>query len=66
MRGREQLLARASSSLRDLAIAARVDIHPVRLQSSLLAKQAKMRIKEECEILYCWVAFNQLDFRCFP
>ena len=53
----------AASSLRDLAIASRSDIDPLRLQSALLAKLALANDeREECEILYCWIAFNQLDY----
>ena len=55
-----------TSSLRELAIAARVDADSVRLQSALLARYAiGSHDKEDCEILYCWVAFNQLDYRSF-
>ena len=53
-------------SLRHLAIAARADIDPLRVQSALLAKRvAGYDDPEECEIIYCWVAFNQHDFRAF-
>ena len=56
----------AASSLRDLALAARADANPVKLQSALLAKYAvNTSDKEECQILCCWVAFNQLDKRSF-
>ena len=52
----------AASSLNDLTIAARADANPVKLQSALLAKQAlEASDKEECQILYCWVAFNLLQ-----
>lgn len=55
-----------TSSLRDLAVAARADFHPLRLQSALLARQAMgVSDEDECGILYCWVAFNQLDYRSF-
>ena len=56
----------SNSSFRELAIAARLNVDPLRLQSSLLAKYAKGdENQEECESLYCWVAFNQLDSRAF-
>ena len=55
-----------SSSLRDLAIAIRSGIDPVSVQSALLARHAlEIQVQEECEILTCWLAFNQLDHRAF-
>ena len=42
------------------------NVNPFELQSALLAKHATEKSnQEDCEILYCWVAFNQLDFRAF-
>ena len=53
-------------SLTDLAIAARSDVDPLALQSALLASCAVGDDnKEDYAILYCWLAFNQLDFRAF-
>ena len=55
-----------SSSFRDLAIAARLGVDHIRLQSALLAKHAlAVENREECEILYCWVAYNLSDYRSF-
>ena len=58
-------LLSSSSSLRDLAIAVRVGLDPVRLQAALLAKYSSEEDKESCEILLCWLAINQLDQRSF-
>ena len=56
----------SASSLRDLAIAARLDIDPLGVQSALLAKLAIGNDdKEECDILYCAIAFDQLDYFSF-
>ena len=58
-------LLSASSSIHDLALAARANAHP-KLQSALLAKRALNPSEtEECQILNCWVAFNLLDKRSF-
>ena len=44
-----------ASSLRDLAIAARIDDDPMRLQSALLVARLGEWDEEDCEILYCWL-----------
>ena len=45
------------SSLRDLAIASRACVDPVKLQSILQAKLALGQDnKEDCEILYTWIS----------
>ena len=54
------------SSLRDLAIASRACVDPLKLQSVLQAKLALGQDnKEDCEILYTWISLNLLDYRSF-
>ena len=58
----------ASTPLRALAVATRVGTDSLRLKSALLAKHAMTdnnTEKEDCEILCCWVALNQLNLREF-
>ena len=57
-------LVSASSSLYDLAVAVRAEVDPVRLQSALLVRSA-LGDQQECEILLCCLAFNQLNYRAF-
>ena len=59
-------MPRASSTIQELATVARASVHPLQLQSALLAKNAiENGCQEECVILLCWSAFNQFDCRAF-
>ena len=56
----------AASPLRDLATFIRAGVDPVRLQSALLSKHsAENEDKEGCEVLLCWLAFEQLNYPVF-
>ena len=59
-------LLSASSSLRDLALVIRAGAEPSKTESALLAKHALADDDiQDCAILLCWLAYDQLDHRAF-